>query len=81
MENILHLITGKTFPTTIAAADAIVLLRDGVYHSLSSVTHDNLYILEDDLWARGLTAAAIKVIDYAQLVGLTTQYKKIITWN
>ena len=45
----------------------------------------SLYVLEDDILCRGLSPkqlmVGIKVIDYAQMVGLTEKNKVIQTWN
>ncbi len=95
----LHLIMSPPAMTDIASitltldkADEILLLQDGVYgavtqsHEFISIIEmlpSRVYLLEDDVLARGLTPYLhpnVRVIDYQQFVDLTVKHTKQITW-
>ncbi|MBN7820601.1 sulfurtransferase complex subunit TusB [Bowmanella sp. Y26] len=94
---ILHLLRSSPFSdhslsqclSRIAKQDGIVLIQDAVYalqghqqawYSLL-MQCEQLYVLQDDLYARGIKAAdAICTIDYPQLVALTLKFDKVMSW-
>jgi len=74
-------------------SDGLVLIEDGVYASIDSALQDEIntlnqcYAIESDLIARGLSHASkanrlkINVISYDDLVDLTINYDKTISWR
>lgn len=76
---------------TIASADALLLLEDGVYALLSAESLKaslpvgvRLYVLGEDMDARGLSERNdphFKRINYADFVELTLLCSKVINWN
>lgn len=76
----LHLVNKANSNMIIAADDHIVLLQDGVY---TQPQHKNIYAIKQDVLDRGLQnsiAPQIQLINYDELVELTTQADKIISW-
>ena len=80
----------KQLSQVIQAEDQVILLEDGVYHSLLENNDTNhwlgiaahVHALNDDLKARGLTPnnSAITTIDYADFVRLSSECDKVIAW-
>ncbi len=69
--------------------DGILLTEDSVYAAINDIQFnsmlaitDKLYLLESDAKARGLHTLPdkVQVIDYPQMVDLTLQYDKTISW-
>ncbi|ACV26990.1 sulfurtransferase complex subunit TusB [Kangiella koreensis] len=71
----------------ISEHDGILLIEDAVvvatYNSVQ-VNHQTLYVLVEDLIARGLKdkagAEQWTLVDYPQFVELTLQYDKSVSW-
>ncbi|MGL5948938.1 MAG: sulfurtransferase complex subunit TusB [Aeromonas sp.] len=68
------------------ADDALLLAQDGVLAAASPVWQARLvgiavYVVGDDLAARGLTAGCGQVISLAQWVQLVAQYGSPLTWQ
>lgn len=69
--------------------DAVLLLQDGVYAAaqtelgLMAIPELKLYVLENDLLARGITPVNphISVINDEQWLALCVKYNKVISWN
>ncbi len=72
--------------------DTFLLIEDAVYLAFCSelkqqgtkTSNVNVYALENDLNARGLTKpldSTIKLVDYKGFVGLTAQQENSITWQ
>ncbi len=61
--------------------DAVYVLRNpGILQELSSVNAE-LYILKEDMLARGLVNnSAAKPIDYSQMVELCLRFDNVISW-
>lgn len=89
----LHLIQKSPFQTqclseclNIASKDdAFLLMHDGVYAIQKAdfiEQHDNIYALESDLKARGLTNnnSNVSIISYSEFVALTEQHNKVLSW-
>ena len=89
----LHLIQKSPFQSqcledclNIAAPDdSFLLMQDGVYAIQKAdfiEQHDNIYILESDLKARGLTNnhPNVSSITYADFVELTKTHNKVLSW-
>lgn len=89
---VLHLIQRSPFSSTalsdclniIGAQDNLLFMQDGVYiqnhPSLKSLTN-SVYVLKDDLNARGLTISNTgKSISYPEFVHLCTEHEKVISW-
>jgi tRNA 2-thiouridine synthesizing protein B len=89
----LHLIQKSPFQTqylseclNIASKDdAFLLMQDGVYAIQKSdfIQHNkNIYALESDLNARGLSVenTKVSVISYSEFVTLTEQHNKVLSW-
>ncbi len=81
----LHIVSKKQMINRlpIESNDVLVLLADGVY--LAEELHEGypditIYLLTDDMVARGLINQVLPQIDYAAFVDLTTQHHPIITW-
>ena len=81
MKHTLHLLTKNSTPTFIENDAAIVLMQDAVYLLLQQPVYKLLYVIKNDLLARGLDGNNAKVIDYDELVTLTTEYDQVITWT
>lgn len=84
MSNILHLLTNNSVPTCIPSLDTVVLMQDAAYLVLKDIDCKSLYVVKNDLLARGLSNNnnnCAKVIDYDELTALTSEYKKVITWT
>jgi len=78
----------------IDSSDGLVLIEDGVYASIDSTFQNQInkciqcYLVVSDSIARGLSPAAsgenalnIKPISYDDLVDLTLNYDKTISWR
>lgn len=69
---------------TFSTDDALLLIEDGVYWSSSHFTDRlagiDLYVLQPDLLARGLTLQSGKSIDDEGFVDLTTIHSRIVSW-
>ena len=99
---ILHLVSSASALTTTQAeliqrSDGLVLLGDGVL-CLFNITNEQLaqlsrstrlYVLKDDITARGLSHQADRlstmptppqIITYTEFVELTLQYTKTLSW-
>lgn len=91
-----HLITTRTLNSRLTASlhaeDYIILLADGCYVSLNddvltSLTCEKVLILKDDAIARGLVVSSqttkehVDPIEYSDLVDLTLNCEKVITWK
>jgi Uncharacterized conserved protein involved in oxidation of intracellular sulfur len=84
MSHTLHILTTNFIPINIAHDSAVVLMQDAVYLLLLDKTpYTKLYVIKSDLQTRGLTVrnSNVELIDYSELVILTSQYNKIITWS
>ncbi|WP_371185121.1 sulfurtransferase complex subunit TusB [Thalassotalea maritima] len=94
--NILHIVRTSAFSDSklknciqlTQNGDALFLIDDGVYnlvHPLltSAKTRLSIYALTDHILARGLRIDNTQVIntDMHQLVVLTEQAKKVVTWQ
>lgn len=75
----------------LASADAVVFLGNGAWiTAVAGGWHEKwdhagvaLYVLDDDLVARGLSehcARSITIIDVAELVALTEQHSRLRAW-
>jgi len=63
--------------------DAVILLDDGVYAALSDQAVPVLYVLSEDLAARGLSVGHVvagKVITMKEFVALTVLHTPIVAW-
>ncbi len=62
--------------------DALLLIDDGVYLSLQPLPSDtDVYALGDDMRRRGIPpTAAVKEIDMAGFVELSTQHPHCLSW-
>lgn len=58
----------------ISSGDEMVLLGDGVY-----IEDDVAFTLAEDVAARGIDRA--NRIDYAELVKLTIEHEKVVSWT
>ena len=81
MSNVLHLLTKNSVPTCISSLDTVVLMQDATYLVLKDIDFKLLYVVKNDLLARGLSSNCGKVIDYNDLAALTSEYKKVLTWT
>lgn len=71
-----------------ADEDGLLLTQDAVYALLdkqnlkSAGALKNLYVLEDDMQARGITLGDVNatIVSYAGFVELSLQYHKVISW-
>ena len=64
------------------SADTVVLLGDATYLSLQQMDHANICALEEDLNVRGIRGqCVVPVLDYNELVDLTTKHKPIVSWK
>lgn len=70
--------------------DDILLIEDAVYaanpqhQAFSQVKHSNVYVLESDIQARGMTnriSPSVTVVDYVGFVELTAKHDKSLTWD
>ncbi len=89
---ILHLIQRSPFSSTtlsdclniIGSEDSLLFMQDGVYiqsHPLLPSINNTVFVLQDDLKARGLEKGSVgKSIDYQEFVQLCTQHGKVISW-
>lgn len=94
---ILHMLRSSPFSdqslnqclSRIGKCDGVVLLQDAVYalqgcqqawyRLLTNIEH--LYVLQDDLCARGISAPdTICTISYPELVDLTLKFDKVMSW-
>jgi len=87
-----HAELNEELARVISPDDALLLLEDGVYQALRldvteskdwSALCEHVYILEDDLHARGLKPPSnpnSTVISYLEFVKLCVQYDKIVSW-
>jgi sulfur relay protein TusB/DsrH len=95
---ILHKHTSNPFASStlvdaiekINAQDSVLLMQDAVYACSKPVlietilkTTGNLYVLQDDLNARGVTVQNIGVqcIDYVTFVSLVVQHQNVVAWQ
>jgi sulfur relay protein TusB/DsrH len=72
------------------ADDGLLLLQDAVYalthqdYHLKLTSINNLYVLTDDVTARGLSCdislANATLIDFEQFVGLSLQFNQLMSW-
>lgn len=89
---VLHLIQRSPFSSTtfrdclniIGTQDSLLFMQDGVYiqshPTLNSITNP-VYLLQDDLSARGLEVnGKEKSISYQEFVQLCTEHEKVISW-
>ena len=89
---VLHLIQRSPFSSTtvrdclniIGTQDSLLFMQDGVYiqshPTLNSITNP-VYLLQDDLSARGLEVNdKEKSISYQEFVQLCTEHEKVISW-
>ena len=81
----LHLIAKNiiTAKLPIERNDVLILFADGVYafEQLQADYPDvTIYVLRDDMVARGIIDPALPQIDYSTFVDLTTQHHPIVTW-
>lgn len=69
--------------------DSVVLLEDGVYHTLSISESDHalskaktIYMIANDSLARGIqsTSPLVSSITYEEFVDLTVTHDKVISW-
>ena len=89
---VLHLIQRSPFSSTtlsdclniIGSKDSLLFMQDGVYiqnHPNLASIKNSVFILQDDLKARGLKKSSVgKGIDYQEFVQLCTQHEKVISW-
>ncbi len=79
----------ETCSQTLSDGDAIIFIEDGVYHVQSSSLLDgvskeiNLFVLREDLSARGLqddSSGRTDSVGYRGFVKLCTEYDKVISW-
>jgi sulfur relay protein TusB/DsrH len=66
-----------------AAGEPLVLIEDAVYCALKEVSGP-CYVQKRDLIARGLEQrvhASIRIMDDAELVGLTIDHTPAVTWT
>lgn len=72
----------------ITSEDGVLLTQDAVYalrhtkawQSLTQ-THAEIFILQQDLLARGLSNnSAAKEVDYAQMVALCLRFDNVVSW-
>ncbi len=89
-------LTDTTFTSCVRCAaehDSILLLEDGVYGALTgtlvepfmaaAIKVHSIYVLQEDLKARGLDTpliAGIQIVDYAGFVDLTVEHSKVHSW-
>lgn len=81
MKQQLNILTNNALPALIPNDAAVVLLQEASYLLLQELKYKTIYALEADLIARGLKTRSATLINYDELVKLTTQYDKIITWT
>ncbi len=69
--------------------DNILLIEDAVYAAnplhtaFSQVKHSEVYVLESDIQARGMTnriSPSVTVVNYSGFVELTAKQDKSLTW-
>ncbi|TVP51265.1 MAG: sulfurtransferase complex subunit TusB [Halomonas sp.] len=94
---ILHILTKAPYSSVaqqmqqaIGEADAVLLVEEGVTAALSpswtawKAYHSRIYILAEDLLARGLNGIAeaneLPVIGMDEFVTLTEKYAQTVTW-
>ncbi len=89
---VLHLIQRSPFSSTslsdclniIGNEDSLLFMQDGIYiqnHPTLPGISNPVYVLQDDLKARGLTANELsKSIDYQEFVKLCILHEKVISW-
>jgi len=59
--------------------DGLILIEDGVYHVPQTILP--VFALSADMSARGVKPHSIvKLVNYADFVGLCEQYDKVVTW-
>jgi sulfur relay protein TusB/DsrH len=87
MNNNLHILTKNNLPGVIIQGEscAVLLLQESVYLLLQPLSHSlTLYVLEDDLQARGISneqiPSNIELINYAKFVDLIASFDKSTTW-
>jgi len=84
----------KKLSAAVTHGDAVLCIEDGVYATLDPNALEALslleeqrqikmYVLEDDLRARGLsdTPDAIRPASYSDFVTLCTTHSKVISWH
>ena len=72
----------------IHSSDGLLLTQDAVYAVMHQTLNsklealDAVYILKEDADARGVRviSAHIQLISYAEFVGLSLQYEKVMSW-
>ncbi len=74
----------------VSEGDGLLLIQDGViasaaksncWQQLDRLNHQGrLYVLTDDLHARGLNALLAKQISYGEFVELTLSYDSSLSW-
>ena len=72
--NILKII--ETLPKSVD----IILYQNAIYNLDLMKLKREIYVLKEDLIARGLHYENTNLIDYKQFVALTVKHKKIISW-
>lgn len=89
---VLHLIQRSPFSSTtlsdclniLGNEDSLLFMQDGVYiqnHPTLPDIINPVYVLQDDLKARGLLTSTLgKSINYQEFVLLCTQHEKVISW-
>lgn len=64
------------------ASEPVVLLGDGVYSVPQALAaHADLFVMEEDLTARGLTGDGVRCIDYQDLVAMSVAHARVMSWN
>ena len=81
MNQTLHLLTKNDNPSYIPPEATVVLMQDATYLLTHTLKYQNIYVIEDELLAREINGGTATVIDYYQLIALTQQYTKIVTWT
>ncbi|MFT6920822.1 MAG: tRNA 2-thiouridine synthesizing protein B [Cognaticolwellia sp.] len=74
--------------TRIQPTDKLLLIQDAVYTIMKTdvtdtlLTHAPIYVLNDDVQARGLTidSELYQAISYSEFVALTLECKQVISW-
>lgn len=71
----------------IGSEDAVILMEDAVYalndpkllQALMNAT-DNVYVLDSDAKARGISVSKVRNINYLELVDLVIDHDNVIAW-
>lgn len=69
---------------TLGVNDELFLLDDGTYnvnHALLTNLSNPVYVLDEHLTSRAVSAGEFEVINYVDLVQATVKAGKVITWQ